>query len=171
MSYYPPKYTSPKNYTVTWTIDGATAPVSISCHRSWSPNGSDRLYSLVQSGFFNGGAFFRVVPGYIAQWGLSSDPFLNSHWDDPIADDPTGVQSNLKGTISFATAGPETRTTQVRRTRRGKNRCVLKKQRLQLLTTCFACPVDMLVPLPNSSSLIMMTTLTLTTEVSLPSAR
>jgi peptidyl-prolyl cis-trans isomerase A (cyclophilin A) len=79
----------------------------------------------VQSGFFNGGAFFRVVPDFIAQWGLSSDPFLNEHWDDPIADDPTGVKSNLKGTISFATAGPNTRTTQVRRVRRGKmNRCV-----------------------------------------------
>jgi peptidyl-prolyl cis-trans isomerase A (cyclophilin A) len=79
-----------------------------------SPIGADRFYRLVLDNFYNCNACFRVVPGFVVQFGLASDPDETSKWGDiPIADDPPNVQSNIKGTVSFATSGPGSRTTQV----------------------------------------------------------
>jgi peptidyl-prolyl cis-trans isomerase A (cyclophilin A) len=81
--------------------------------RAWSPLGADRFYNLVKNGFYNGAAFFRIVPGFVVQFGLSPDPAVSKAWRDAkIADDPV-TQSNHRGYLSFATAGPGTRTTQV----------------------------------------------------------
>jgi peptidyl-prolyl cis-trans isomerase A (cyclophilin A) len=81
--------------------------------RDWSPNGADRLYELVQSGYFDDVAFFRVLDGFVAQFGISGDPALSAAWRErTIADDPVKA-SNTRGTISFAMAGPGTRTTQL----------------------------------------------------------
>jgi peptidyl-prolyl cis-trans isomerase A (cyclophilin A) len=80
--------------------------------RSWSPQGVDRFHELVSAGYFTDVAFFRVLPGFVAQFGMHGDPSVNKRWDDrPIADDPV-VQSNKRGTIVFATAGPNTRGNQ-----------------------------------------------------------
>jgi len=80
--------------------------------RSWSPRGVDRFHELVNAGYFTDVAFFRVLPGFVAQFGMHGDPSVNKRWDDkPIADDPV-VQSNKRGTIVFATAGPNTRGNQ-----------------------------------------------------------
>lgn len=81
--------------------------------RAMAPVGVDRFYNLVKYGFFNGAAFFRVVPGFVVQFGLSPIPAVNAAWDNAkLTDDP--VQgSNIRGTICFATAGPNTRTTQL----------------------------------------------------------
>lgn len=85
----------------------------IEVHRDWAPRGADRFYELVKSGYFDGQRFFRVLSGFMAQFGIHGDPKVSAEWRDRrIADDPVH-QSNTRGMVSFATAGPNTRTTQV----------------------------------------------------------
>lgn len=85
----------------------------VEVHRDWAPLGADRFYNLVRHGYFTNAAFFRVVPGFVVQFGLSANPAVNKAWKDAdIHDDPV-KQSNARGTIVFATAGPNTRTTQL----------------------------------------------------------
>jgi peptidyl-prolyl cis-trans isomerase A (cyclophilin A) len=82
--------------------------------RPWAPLGADRFYSLVRGGYYDGCRFFRVLPGFVVQWGINPDPAVSKAWDDGtrIQDDPVKA-SNVRGTISFATSGPGTRTVQV----------------------------------------------------------
>jgi cyclophilin family peptidyl-prolyl cis-trans isomerase len=81
--------------------------------RDWAPIGADRFYNLVKNGFYDNASFFRVIPGFIVQFGISADPKFSAVWHDAdIQDDPV-KQSNVAGTVTFATAGPDTRTTQV----------------------------------------------------------
>lgn len=85
----------------------------IEVHRDWSPRGADRFYNLVKNGFFDGCRFFRVIPKFMAQFGLNGDPAIQQHWSKAnIQDDPV-KQSNKRGFVSFATAGPNTRSTQL----------------------------------------------------------
>lgn len=85
----------------------------IEVHRAWAPNGADRFYNLVKNGFYDDARFFRVIDGFMVQFGISGNPDLSSVWRDArIPDDPV-KQSNARGMVSFATAGPDTRTTQV----------------------------------------------------------
>ena len=81
--------------------------------RGLSPNGADRFYNLVRSGYFKDLAFFRVIPGFMCQFGIHGDPEVSAKWRTAqITDDPVKT-SNKRGAISFATAGPNTRTTQM----------------------------------------------------------
>lgn len=81
--------------------------------RAFAPRGADRFFNLVRNGFYDDVRFFRVLTGFVAQFGLNGDPAVNAVWrDQRIADDPV-TQSNLRGFISFATGGANTRTTQV----------------------------------------------------------
>jgi cyclophilin family peptidyl-prolyl cis-trans isomerase len=82
--------------------------------RDWSPKGADRFYNLVRLGFFDDVRFTRVVPNWIAQFGISGDPAVNAVWrETPIPDDPPFKQTNARGTVAFAFKDPNTRTTQV----------------------------------------------------------
>jgi peptidyl-prolyl cis-trans isomerase A (cyclophilin A) len=88
-------------------------PFSVQFVRSWAPRGADRVYYLVQSGFYDSTRFFRVLPRFVAQWGAHGNPAVNRVWESrTIPDDPVKL-SNGRGTVTFATAGPNTRTTQL----------------------------------------------------------
>jgi peptidyl-prolyl cis-trans isomerase A (cyclophilin A) len=94
-------------------FDTSKGTFVIEVHRDWSPNGADRFYNLVKNGFFNDARFFRVIDGFMVQFGISGNPDLSAVWREArIPDDPV-KQSNTRGMVSFATAGPGTRTTQV----------------------------------------------------------
>jgi peptidyl-prolyl cis-trans isomerase A (cyclophilin A) len=85
----------------------------VEVHRDWAPLGADRFYNLVRYGYFTNAAFFRVVPGFVVQFGLSANPEVNKVWQEArIHDDPV-LQSNKRGYLVFATAGPNTRTAQL----------------------------------------------------------
>ena len=85
----------------------------IEVRRAWSPLGADRFYNLVKNHFYDGAAFFRVLPGFVAQFGLSANPEISRVWANATFKDDPGSQSNLEGYLTFATAGPNTRTTQI----------------------------------------------------------
>jgi peptidyl-prolyl cis-trans isomerase A (cyclophilin A) len=87
--------------------------VVIAVHRAWAPRGADRFYNLVRSGYYDGVRFFRVMPGFMAQFGIHGDTAVTSAWRERrIADDPVR-RTNIRGMVTFATAGPGTRTTQI----------------------------------------------------------
>jgi peptidyl-prolyl cis-trans isomerase A (cyclophilin A) len=105
------KDVAPAEYRAAF--DTSAGPFVVLVHRSWAPKGADRFYNLVKYGFFDNARFFRVLPNFMVQFGLNGDPAVQGPWRNAnIADDPV-TQSNKRGMITFATAGPDTRTTQV----------------------------------------------------------
>jgi peptidyl-prolyl cis-trans isomerase A (cyclophilin A) len=102
---------APPTYKVKF--DTSKGPFVIEVHRDWAPLGADRFYNLVKNGYYDNGRFFRVISGFMVQFGLNADPAISTQWRAArIGDDPV-TQSNARGLITFATAGPNTRTTQV----------------------------------------------------------
>jgi peptidyl-prolyl cis-trans isomerase A (cyclophilin A) len=102
---------APDSYKVRF--DTTKGAFTVEVTRSLAPNGADRFYNLVKAGYFKDIAFFRVVPGFMVQFGIHGDPKLSAAWREAnIQDDPV-KSSNTRGTITFATAGPNTRTTQL----------------------------------------------------------
>jgi peptidyl-prolyl cis-trans isomerase A (cyclophilin A) len=94
-------------------LDTSKGPFVLEVHRDWAPLGADRFYNLVKNGFYDNARFFRVISGFMVQFGINGDPKVSAVWHDAnIKDDPVR-QPNQRGMITFATAGPNTRTTQV----------------------------------------------------------
>jgi peptidyl-prolyl cis-trans isomerase A (cyclophilin A) len=91
-------------------VETSEGIVSIKMRRHWSPAGVDRAWHLMDNDFYAGARIYRVVDGFVAQWGFSGDPVLDSVWrEHPLPDEPT-VASNRRGVVSFARGGPETRS-------------------------------------------------------------
>ena len=105
------KEQAPPVYRVDF--DTSKGPFVIEVHRDWAPNGADRFYNLVKNGFYDNARFFRVIEGFMVQFGVNGDPKISAVWRDArIKDDPARI-SNKRSFVTFATAGPNTRTTQV----------------------------------------------------------
>src|ERR1700739_422815 len=102
---------APDNFKAVFNTTKGSFTVEVT--RSLAPNGADRFYNLAKSGYFKDIAFFRVIPGFMCQFGIHGDPSVSAKWRDAnIPDDPV-KGSNTRGTITFATPGPNTRTTQL----------------------------------------------------------
>ncbi len=94
-------------------FDTSKGAFVIQVTREWAPQGADRFYNLVKNGFYDNVRFFRVITGFMVQFGISGDPALSAKWREArISDDPV-KQSNKRGFITYAMAGPDTRTSQV----------------------------------------------------------
>ena len=102
---------APATYKVKF--DTTKGPFTVQVNRDWAPLGADRFYNLVKSGFYDDVRFFRVISGFMVQFGINGDPNVMAGWrDKPVKDDPV-KQSNKRGYVTFAMAGPNTRTSQV----------------------------------------------------------
>jgi peptidyl-prolyl cis-trans isomerase A (cyclophilin A) len=105
------KEKAPETFNVDF--DTSKGKFVIEVTRAWAPNGADRFYNLVKNGYFNDTRFFRVISGFMVQFGIHGDPTVSAAWRMArIPDDPV-KESNKRGYVTFATAGPNTRTTQV----------------------------------------------------------
>jgi peptidyl-prolyl cis-trans isomerase A (cyclophilin A) len=94
-------------------FDTSKGAFVVEVRRDWAPNGADRFYNLVKNGFYDDTRFFRVVSGFMVQFGINGDPSIAAPWRTAtIKDDPV-KQSNKRGYITFATSGPDSRTSQV----------------------------------------------------------
>lgn len=92
-------------------FDTSKGPVTIEVDPKLAPNGAQHFAELVNAGYFDGARFYRVVPGFVVQWGYASDPAVSKKWNVPIVDDPVKA-SNTRGMVSFAATGrPNSRTT------------------------------------------------------------
>jgi peptidyl-prolyl cis-trans isomerase A (cyclophilin A) len=101
---------APAKYSVN--LDTSKGPVVIEVHRDWAPVGADRFYNLVKNGYYDNTRFYRVIEGFMAQIGIQGTPAIDAPWINArIKDDPV-KESNKRGFVSFATGGPNTRTTQ-----------------------------------------------------------
>ncbi len=105
------KEKAPDTYRVKF--DTTRGEFTVTVTRAWAPLGADRFYNLVKHHFYDNAAFFRVVPQFVVQFGINANPPVSAAWKHTeIKDDPV-TQTNKRGAIVFATAGPNTRTTQV----------------------------------------------------------
>jgi peptidyl-prolyl cis-trans isomerase A (cyclophilin A) len=96
-------------------FDTTKGVIVVEGHRDWSPLGADRFYNLAANGFFNGVRFFRVIPNFMAQFGINGNPAVNAAWEKvDLKDDPGGKQSNTRGYVSYGNTGrPNSRGTQM----------------------------------------------------------
>ena len=94
-------------------FETSKGPFVVEVHRQWAPNGVDRFYELVQSGYYDEARFYRVVPNFVVQWGINKDPKISQKWSQNFIPDDPVKESNHLGYITYAKRGPDTRTTQL----------------------------------------------------------
>ena len=102
---------SPDVYKVLFETSKGNFTVEV--NREWAPNGADRFHKLVEAGFYDDCRFFRVVPNFMVQWGINGDPEIQKSWVDAKIEDDRVTQSNARGFITYATSGPDSRTSQL----------------------------------------------------------
>src|SRR6266480_3434724 len=102
---------APESFKVKFETTKGNFTVEVT--RSLSPNGADRFYNLARSGYFKDVAFFRVIPGFMCQFGIHGDPKVSAAWRKAQIPDDAVKASNTRGAITFATAGPNPRTSQL----------------------------------------------------------
>ncbi len=102
---------SPDSFQVRF--ETSRGPFTVQVMRALSPLGADRFYELVTTGYFTDVRFFRVVPGFVAQFGMNGDPKENAMWADRKIPDEPVKETNARGTIVFATSGPNSRSNQL----------------------------------------------------------
>ena len=107
----PAPVVAPDSFVVAFQTSAGRFDVLV--HRDWAPIGVDRLYELVRGGFYDGARFFRVVPHFVAQFGIPADTALAARWRERRLPDDSVRASNVRGTVAFARGGPNTRTTQL----------------------------------------------------------
>jgi peptidyl-prolyl cis-trans isomerase A (cyclophilin A) len=105
------KTQAPDTFKVKFTTPKGDFIVQV--NRAWAPLGADRFYNLIRAGFFNDAHFFRLVKGFVVQFGIHANPAISRVWQNANLDDDPVRESNKRGTISYATRGPNTRTTQL----------------------------------------------------------
>jgi peptidyl-prolyl cis-trans isomerase A (cyclophilin A) len=106
------KDTAPATYQVKFETTRGDFTVTVT--RAWAPNAADRFYNLVKHHYFDEARFFRVVPGFVVQFGLSAYPPVTAAWDKATIKDEPVTQKNKRGTLTFAkTSMPNSRTTQI----------------------------------------------------------
>lgn len=103
--------TAPEEFEVQFETTAGDFTVQI--NRQWAPHGADRFFNLVRIGYFDDVAFFRVIDNFMAQFGIHGDPQVNDAWRTAEIPDDEVTRSNERGKITFATRGPNTRTTQL----------------------------------------------------------
>ncbi len=111
----PKKIAAPEHAPATFRVhfDTSKGPFVVEVTRDWAPHGADHFYELVSSRYYDGNRFFRVLPNFVVQFGISGDPSTTRLWSTlAIPDDPV-KESNRKGTVTYAKRGPQTRTTQI----------------------------------------------------------
>jgi peptidyl-prolyl cis-trans isomerase A (cyclophilin A) len=101
----------PHHYLVKFETTAGNFTVAVA--PSWAPLGAARFRELVEAGFYDGCRFFRVAPGFVVQFGINGDPEVSKKWSNANINDDPVVASNTRGKITFATSGPNSRTTQV----------------------------------------------------------
>jgi len=104
---------SPEIFKVKF--DTSKGVIMLELHRDWAPRGVDRFYNMARNGFFSGTRFFRVIPNFMAQFGINGNPDVNAAWDKVrLNDDPPNMQSNVRGFLTYGTTGqPNSRGTQL----------------------------------------------------------
>ena len=102
---------APETYRAKFTTTKGDVVIEVT--RAWAPVGADRFYNLVRAGFYKDAAFFRVLPRFVAQFGIPARPDVAKVWENAKIIDDRVTQSNKRGSLTFATAGPNTRTTQI----------------------------------------------------------
>lgn len=103
--------TAPERFRARFETNTGTFVIEVD--RGQAPNGADRFYNLVRNGYFDGVRFFRVIEGFMAQFGMHGEPQVQVRWSAASIPDDRVAASNIRGTVTFAKRGPNTRTTQL----------------------------------------------------------